>query len=127
MRFLLASVLLLAACVSVDYMGKSYPPTDNVDVYYSMDAVERPHEVMGQAQAEAGEGVKMQKIQDELVADAMTRGADGIVMGEVGTVDKTSTSYSTTNGSGGGHGSTVATTTIQHDTIIKATLIKYTD
>jgi hypothetical protein len=71
---------VLSACVSVDYMGRSYAPTEHVDVFYALDQVRRPYEVMGRAEARADAGVEMQKFEDGLVAEARKRGADAIVI-----------------------------------------------
>lgn len=127
-----AAVCALSGCVSVDYMGKSYAPTTHVDVYYSMDEVKRPHEVMGKASANADDGVRSQKILDELVKDAMNRGADGIIIGEV--TRKVTGTETTTQGTSlkkrkwyepdfTEHSST----TVTHEKIVPATLIKYRD
>ena len=144
MRPVLALVLVVASCVSVDYMGTTYPATDKVDLYFSMEDVGRAHEVMGEAEAEAIEGIQMQQIQEKLVDDAKKRGADAIVIGDVGKLEKSITTFSTSRASGDGpeyyvdkqgqlhhagksRSSTTATTTIQHDTVVKARLIKYKD
>ena len=49
---LVATLCGLAACVSVDYVGKSYAPTSSVEVFLSADDVGRPYETIGEAVAE---------------------------------------------------------------------------
>lgn len=72
----------IGGCVSVDYTGRSFAPTAEVDVFYSMEDVKRPHEVMGKAEARAGDGTSLADFERELVNEARTRGADAIVIEE---------------------------------------------
>ncbi len=144
MRYLMPLALLFVSCVSVDYMGKSYAPTKEVDLYFSMEEVARPHEIMGEAHAEAPEGIELKQIQERLLEEARSRGANALVIVDVGKLEKATTTYSTTEGRGGGpeywvdekgklhhsgksRSTTTATTTVQHDTVVKATLIHYKD
>lgn len=97
-RFGILALVVLAACASVDYVGKSYPPTANVDVYMSADDVERPYEVMGEARAQidaipfAKQG---QQLQEKLLAEARERGANGIILGALESHETGSTSTTT--------------------------------
>jgi len=74
----------MAGCVSVDYVGTSYAPTEAVDVFYSPDDVRRPYTVMGQATAEVdvlpfvSSG---QELQAKLLEEARRRGANGVILG----------------------------------------------
>jgi hypothetical protein len=83
---LLLALVLLAGCASVDYVGKTYAPTSNVDLYMSADDVRRPYDVMGEARAQV---VAMPfshpgpQLQDKLVAEARAKGADGIILGQL--------------------------------------------
>ena len=79
------SVLALAAlaavsCTNIDYLGKSYPPTPNVDVYYSLDDIEGEYEVMGHLTASAGTFVSTEKMQEKIVEKARANGADAVVI-----------------------------------------------
>ena len=58
------------------YMGKSYPATSNVDIYYSPHDVKKEYEVMGKV---SNVGGKLQKIQNGILIEAQKRGADGII------------------------------------------------
>lgn len=42
------AVLAMAGCVSTDYVGKSYAPTSQVDLYFSEADITLPYEVMGE-------------------------------------------------------------------------------
>lgn len=126
-----ALVWVMGGCVSVDYMGRTYAPTEHVDVFYSLDEVKRPYEVMGQSSARADEGVRLQKVQDELVRDARARGADAIVILDVDRV--VSLTETSTSGSVNKNKkkwwepdyTETSTTTVSHDTTVKARLLKY--
>jgi hypothetical protein len=78
------ALLALAGCVSVDYVGRSYPPTGHVDVYYSSADVKRPYSTMGEVRAQV-DAIPFtnpsQQLQEKLVAEARSRGANGIVLG----------------------------------------------
>jgi hypothetical protein len=131
-----AAAFVLAGCVSVDYMGRSYAPTAHVDVYYSLEELKRPYEIMGQASARADDGMSMQKIQDELVKDAMKRGADALVMGDVSRV--ASGTETTTSGTVHERKNSkkkwwepdyteTSSTTVSHEKLVHARLLKYTN
>ena len=99
MTRLLMAVVLLAGCASVDYVGKTYAPTSNVDVYMSADDVGRPYEVMGEARAQVDTipfSKPGQQLQDKLVAEARAKGANGIILG--GLQNRTVASTSNTTG-----------------------------
>jgi hypothetical protein len=86
MSRLLMVAMLLAGCTSVDYVGKTYAPTSNVDVYMSADDVGRPYEVMGEVRAQVDTipfAKPGKQLQDKLVAEARAKGADGIILGQL--------------------------------------------
>jgi hypothetical protein len=130
-----AAVVCVSGCVSVDYMGRSYAPTTHVDVFFSLEEVKRPYEVMGTASARADDGMGMQKIQDELVKDAMKRGADALVIMDVNRV--VSGTESTTSGTVHEKKSRKrwwepdyteqSSTTVNHEKVVNARLLKYTN
>lgn len=72
--------LFLFACggddVDVDYLGDLYPPTSDVDVYFSQDDVAEGYLVMGHATAERGD---TEALQEMLIEKAEESGADGII------------------------------------------------
>jgi hypothetical protein len=93
--------VLLAGCASVDYVGKSYAPTANVDVYMSADDVRRPYEVMGEARAQIDAipfSKPGQQLQQKLLEQARAKGADGIIIGQL--QNRTVGSTSNTTGQG---------------------------
>jgi hypothetical protein len=74
------AVLLTVSCTKIDYVGKSYAPTTNVDVFFSLDDVEGAYEVMGHLTATAGTFVSSEKMQEKIMEKAREKGADAVVI-----------------------------------------------
>ena len=75
----LSMILFLTACgsdVDIDYLGDSYTPTADVDVYFSEDDVTEGYLVMGHATANGGD---TEALQETLIEKARENGADGII------------------------------------------------
>lgn len=132
----------LFGCATTDYVGQSYAPTEHVDIYFSTDDVERQFTVMGTAKTEGTEYLTFEAIEQQLVTDAMARGADAIVIDGMDTITVGSTSntrgqsyekprYVVTqdgkirNVGGTGHYDEISTTTDIRDKVMSARLIKY--
>jgi hypothetical protein len=134
-------IALLGGCVNTDYVGESYTPTSQVDVYYSIDDVERSHVVMGKITATAMDGWDSAAMVEELKAQAMAKGADGLVIMDVHT--DTVGSYTSTYGDssdddkwvitedgklkhrGSDSGSSTSITTDTKEKVMDAELLKY--
>lgn len=138
-RLFLCSVWLLAlfsGCVSVDYVGKTYAPTSNVDVVFSADDVRRPYQTMGQVRAQVDVipfTNQSQQLQDKLIAEARARGADGIIIGQIeqrstpGAAQTTGTATTKKSGDKKKTTYTETTTTSTNDVVeLRGTLIHYT-
>ena len=95
-------IFAVAGCIPIDYIGDSYPPTNNVEVFYSEKDIVKRYVVFGHI---VGSKASIDDIKDELEIEAMKKGADGIVFKNV---DFEATKRSKTNK-------------------ISASLIKYTD
>lgn len=87
MRLIITLVLCLfaAGCVSQDYVGERYAPTQNVQVFY--DAVPSGYRVMGEDRAQAGNIVSGDEIITAMVEKAREVGADAIVITGVDRVE----------------------------------------
>ena len=111
-------------------------------MFFSTDEIKREYEVMGQMKAEAPEAVKFEVMEQKLVKDAMGKGADAVLIGELKTVEVGSASsvsgktygdphyYLDKNmklhkKGGSSHYSQISTTTIVKDHVIDAKLLKY--
>ncbi len=107
-------ILLMASCApTVNYVGKSYQPTHTIDIFFSKDDVKRSYEVIGRAEAAtpASWGSEMDACQQALEKKAKEKGADAMIIEEVGTGISTSVSDNQVE--------------IQEKKYIKATFIKY--
>lgn len=136
---LLAIVLgasLCCGCVSVDYVGKSYPPTASVDLYMSAADVKRPYEVIGDARAQV-EALPFsnpaQQLQTKLMAEAQGRGANGVILSPLSSRQVSSTATTTgqaTSKKKGNKKNTqyvdTTTTNVDEVTELRGTLIRYT-
>ena len=72
--------VLSVSCTKIDYVGKSYSPTTEVDIYFSLDDVKGAYEVMGHLTASAGTFVSSEKMQEEILKKAREKGADAVVI-----------------------------------------------
>jgi hypothetical protein len=127
--FLLAFFALLTSCTTTDYLGKTYPPTQHVDVFYSPHDVTRAYEVMGEIRAEGDDIVSYASMQQKLVQEAMQKGADAILIEQLDMTETGSTTVE--NKTRERHrrrtssSTAVSTTSIEKDRLITAKLLKY--
>ncbi len=83
MRQALLSIVLLlslAACTKIDYVGEEYPPTDQVDMYFSEADIRLEYKIMGRMIATADDYVSSGKMQKKIMEEAKKKGADGVVI-----------------------------------------------
>jgi hypothetical protein len=131
--------LSASACVSVDYVGRSYAPTASVQVYMAATDVKRPYETMGEVRAQV-DAIPFtnpaQQLQDKLVAEARARGADGIILGRLDqrqvVASQQTVGQATTKKKSSGKKKTTTyteTTTANTEDVVelRGTLIHYTD
>ena len=70
--------LLAIGCANVNYIGKSFEPTTNVDLYFSKEDIEKEYTVMGHA---VGDGTSdSNEIQKALIEAAKEKGADAVLI-----------------------------------------------
>ena len=70
--------LLAIGCANVNYIGKSFEPTTNVDLYFSKEDIEKEYTVMGHA---IGDGTSdSNEIQKALIEEAKEKGADAVLI-----------------------------------------------
>lgn len=137
------TLCVFLSCAVTDYVGKIYSPTDHVDIFFSKNEIKRPFEIMGKIRAEGGDMLMtFEQMEQNLVKEAMSRGADGIVIEsmEIVTVGSTSGTYGQDIGEPkyyatedgrlhreGGHEQWVSSThtTQVWDKVLTAELIKY--
>lgn len=83
MRYIIsisAILVFLLGCTKIDYVGEEYPPTSHVDIFFSLDDVERDYKMMGHMVASAGDIVSAEKMQKKMLEKAREKGADAIVI-----------------------------------------------
>ncbi len=136
-------VSMLSGCVTTDYVGKSYAQTTKVDLFFSESEITRPHEIMGSIRAEGPDLMSFEDMEQELVKQAMLKGADALLIGEMDKINVGSSTTSTGEGAGdpeyylddnmklkkrGGSDkwSSSSYTTETIDKVLTAKLIKYT-
>jgi hypothetical protein len=73
-----AVLLIIAGCVSIDYKGKTYPPTTKVDVFWSKEAIKRPYSVMGKAVVSTWYMYQRRDAKPAIIAKAKECGADAV-------------------------------------------------
>ena len=125
-------IILVAGCTKIDYVGREYPPTERVDLYFSMDEVEREHEIMGHVVASADDIVSAGKMQEKIMEEARKKGADAVVIlgleryraGETTSYTENTTTKETKKGL---KSSTTATTStsVKEKKEIQGTFLKY--
>ena len=70
--------LLAIGCARVNYIGKSFEPTTDVDLYFSKEDIEKEYTVMGHA---IGSGTyDSSSIQKALIEEAKEKGADAVLI-----------------------------------------------
>ncbi len=128
--FFVFSCVFLAACNSpFNYLGKTYPPTYNPEMFFREQDIKKEFEVMGKLQAELPSKKSMDKIQNKIMQEAANRGADGVL---IDNFDLTTGGFTTgrvgagkAGKKGGSVGVSTSKTNVEKDVLIKATLIKY--
>jgi len=66
---------------TVNYMGKNYNPTQNVDVFLDTNDIKKTYEVIGKVDGISGIlGSSYQEIQDKIVQTAKEKGADAVIL-----------------------------------------------
>ncbi len=126
---ILVLLITLNACSpTINYLGKSYVSTTNVDLYFDREDVPRPFEVMGHAEVILSNLFTMQEGQKALEKYAIKAGADAIVFEGINTNSSptyTKVEDSKANSSGGYTTTSTVSTSNNETKIIKAILVKY--
>jgi hypothetical protein len=73
--------ILLSSCFApaLDYLGSSYTPTRDVDVYVDASAIKRSYSVMGKSYVDIRGLITLEKVQQAAVEKAKQKGADAIL------------------------------------------------
>jgi hypothetical protein len=130
---LVALPILAAGCATLDYVGQSYPPTQDVALFYSEENVDREYTVIGELTATADMFVSTHKVQDQIVEKARSKGADAVVIlglqhyqsGQSSNYNETTTSGKDKKGKNIETTSGSSSTDTEEKKRIKALFIKY--
>ncbi len=86
----LACILLLVAVAAsscgrnrVTYIGDSYTPSSEVDIYFDAADIERTYRVMGRATGVVSEGGDTDRLNEKFLQTAREKGADGVIFGQM--------------------------------------------
>jgi hypothetical protein len=126
----LLTALLLTACAHIDYVGRSYPPTSHVDLFFDESEVRAQYDVMGQLIARANDLVSAEKLQAKIMRKAEEKGADAVVitgMERYKTGESTTYNESTKERRRRTETSGSSTTSDVNEKEIRATFLKYRD
>jgi hypothetical protein len=126
-------ILAFISCTQIDYIGQEFPPTTEVDTYFSVADIRYDYTVMGTVVATATDIVSAEKMQKDIIKKARKKGADGVIFEGLERYHAgTTSSYTeTTKDETDNKGKTKTVTTgTQSNTTeekkqIKATFIKY--
>lgn len=72
-------IAVLTACSKPSYFGKTYSPTQNVDIYLDKTDVKNTYITMGTTNLAKGFS-SMDAMQQKVIALGMANGADGVIM-----------------------------------------------
>lgn len=127
---ILLSIALMASCGSpFNYLGKTYPPTYDPELFFREQDIQKEYEVMGKLQTEMPGNTNMEKVQRKIMNKAAQNGADAVLIDNFDLVTGGFTSGSVGGGKRGKKGGSVGVSTsrtkVTKDVQIEATLIKY--
>jgi hypothetical protein len=77
---LLIAVVVASGCTKIDYVGEEYPPTAQVEQFFSAGDVTRDYKVMGYIVASAPDIVSAEKMHKKLIEKARKVGADAVII-----------------------------------------------
>ena len=118
---------LLAACSTPSYFGKTYTPTQNVDVYLNKADVKKNYSTMGSTKVAKGFS-SLESAQLKVIELGKAKGADGVIMElteDIVSTQQTGTAVVTKTKKKNVIGTTNSSTMDIKEKKITATFIKY--
>lgn len=76
--------IVFASCAEVNYIGESYQPTTEIEIFFDEKNIEYEYTIIGHAIGTGAWGVSNEKIQDKLIQTARRKGAHAIIITGVG-------------------------------------------
>ena len=123
-------VLIIAASCSnkIIYYGRTYQPTQTVEIFFRESDITEPNEVMGKVTYEVTAKRSSDKVQQKIVRRVKEKGADAILFDEISLTNTGTTQGGAVAGAGrrrGFLGIFGSKTKYTKGQLIKATLVKY--
>ncbi|MBX2916569.1 MAG: hypothetical protein KF856_14970 [Cyclobacteriaceae bacterium] len=122
-------VIIATSCSNkVIYYGRTYQPTQNVEIFFRESDITEPNEIMGKVTYEVTAKRNSDKVQQKIVARMKKKGADAILFDEIALTNTGSSTGGAAAGAGrrrGFLGVFGSKTKYIKGQMIKATLIKY--
>lgn len=129
--FIVSSVIfLMTSCIQANYIGRNYPPTTNVDLFFAENEVSKPHETMGLVTVKGGNFISTEKLQQKMIDVAKAKGADAVLiesMDEVTIGTSSSGSNNMTTNRNNTYSSNSFYTRDDKQTVLKVKFLKYTN
>jgi len=75
--------LLAIGCARINYVGKSFDPTTNIDVYYSKEEIKNEYTIIGHAIGSSS-WISNDEIVPKLIEEAKSKGADVVLITGLG-------------------------------------------
>ncbi|MBE7176286.1 MAG: hypothetical protein INR69_07790, partial [Mucilaginibacter polytrichastri] len=72
-------LFLASACSAPAYLGKSYPPTEDVDVYMDAADIKKQYTTMGSSDVDQNFS-SVEVMQQKMVDMGKAKGADGVIL-----------------------------------------------
>lgn len=111
--------LLLSSCLSneVLYYGKSYPVTNDIDIYFQQSDIKEPYEIVGKSIYEDSSISSSDRIQEKIIKAMKLKGVDGLIFEDISIVNYIPSKISAD--------ATVTSVNSDRVQVIKTTLVKY--
>lgn len=126
---LISLVVISTACNNkIIYYGRTYQPTQNIDIFFRESDITEPNEIMGKVTYEVTAKRSSDKVQEKIVNRIKAKGADAILFDEIALTTTGSSTGGAAAGAGrrrGFLGIFGSKTKYSKGQMIKATLIKY--
>lgn len=125
---LLNALLLFSCSNQIIYFGRTYTPTEKVDIFFRESDINEPNEIMGKATYEVTAKKNSDKVQKEIIDRVKKKGADAIIFDDISlttTGSTTGAAAAGTSGKRGFFGLFGSKTKYDKGQMIKATLVKY--
>lgn len=112
-RYSLLLSISLSSCFApaLNYLGSSYTPTKDVDVYVDISAIKKPYTVMGKSYFDMRGLITLEQVQQAAIKKAKQKGADAILFRDYFIQEGASVQTVTKSDSIGGSSVRVRTTT----------------